>query len=180
MSYIPNIHIKGDKNAFLSKRSIDKFKDSIKNIKNNEIINESIQEIIKKYIKEGYTLNISIKENNIFFDIFQTSEKSHLSQKSKYLELKINELRQKRLSNVQLKYSKEKVIKSNKEDDKNKIKKVIEEYEKIKKLTKNPILNPIDVYKNKEQYRNIIKELHESFGENNPFGIYYKLLSDSL
>ena len=98
------------------------------------------------------------------------------------MELKIKELKQKRLSNVQVKYSKEKLIKSYNDNKDNKIKKVIEEYEKVKKLTRNPILNPVDldIYKNKEQYIHIIKELYESFGNNNPFGNYYKLLLESL
>lgn len=197
-SYFQNIHIKGDKNAFLSKRSIDKFKESIRNIRNiknnenNENMNEMLQEIIKKYIKKGYTVNISIKENNIFFDIIQTeilsnsesSQSSESSKYSKYLELKIKDLKQKRLSNAQLNHAKEKLInnENNENNENNKIKKVIEEYEKVKKLTKNPILNPLnlDIYKNKQQYINIIKELYESFGNNNPFGNYYKLLLESL
>jgi hypothetical protein len=185
-SYSPNIHIKGDKNAFLSKRSIDKFKESIKNINENvnENVNERLEEIIKKYIKEGYNVNISRKENNIFFDIYQNSLNSSQSQQSKYskhLELKIKELKQKRLSNDQIKYTKEKLINSSNNDN-DKIKKVIEEYEKVKKLTRNPILNPLDldIYKNREQYKHIIKELYESFGNNNPFGNYYKIFLESL
>lgn len=169
-----NIHIEGDKNAFISKRSIDKFKDFIKKDFQN---NQNIQNInsYSKFLKDDFEFYlIEIKDKDVKIGIRNTD----LNKKKKYLELKLNELRQKRMSNQQINYIKEKTIKKN--QDNQKIKNVLNEYENVKKLTKNPILNPVDVYKNKEQYKEIIKELIVTFGENNPFGRYYKLLLESI
>jgi len=168
-----NIHIEGDRNAFLSKKGIDKFKDLIR----KEFENQNIQNInsYSKFLKDNFEFYlIKIKDKDLKIGIRNTD----LNKKKKYLELKLNELRQKRMSQQQINYIKEKTIKKNQDNEK--IKNVLNEYENVKKLTKNPILNPLDVYKNKEQYKEIIKELVITFGENNPFGRYYKLLLESI
>jgi|Laugresu1bdmlbsd_1035121.scaffolds.fasta_scaffold05135_2 hypothetical protein len=176
-----NVYIEGDRTSFLSKRSIDKLKLYLKN-NLNSVTNECLKKISNQYLKNMYFLNLIDKnQNEIKLKIchFESNNQKILENK-RYLELKLNELRQKRMSHQQLDYIKEKTIKRNQNNEQ--IKKVFEEYENIKKLTKNPILNPTDVYKNKNknQYTPIVKELVESFGEHNPFGKYYKLLLQTI
>jgi hypothetical protein len=169
-----NVYIEGDRSSFLSKRSIDKLKLYLKN-NLDSITNESLKKISNQYLKDMYFLDLINKnDTEIKLKIYN----SQSNKNKKYLELKLNELRQKRMSQQQLDYIKEKTLKRDKNNEQ--IKKVFEEYENVKKLTKNPILNPTDVYKNKDQYRSIIKELVESFGEYNPFGKYYKILLQSI
>ena len=63
----------------------------------------------------------------------------------------------------------------------------VREYEKVRQLTKNPLLSPNEVYnknnENRYKYYEIVKNLTEhfkSFDDNNPFFLYYKILLDGI
>ena len=53
-----NVFIEGDRSLFVSKTAVDRFKTEIRNVKPDMIDST-------KYLKEGYSFDITTNENNI-------------------------------------------------------------------------------------------------------------------
>jgi hypothetical protein len=63
-----NVFIEGDRSLFVSKTAVDRFKTEIRNVKPDMIDST-------KYLKEGYSFDITINENNITAKIVNTEER---------------------------------------------------------------------------------------------------------
>jgi hypothetical protein len=62
-----NVFIEGDRSLFVSKTAVDRFKTEIRNVKPDMIDST-------KYLKEGYSFDITTNENNITAKIVNTEE----------------------------------------------------------------------------------------------------------
>lgn len=58
-----NIHITGDKDLFLSKSAVNRFKNDLRDVEDPYLLNQ------KKYLKEGFEFLFNEEEDNIFVDI---------------------------------------------------------------------------------------------------------------
>jgi hypothetical protein len=76
-----NVFIEGDRSLFLSKTAVDRFKSEVRG--NNSDNFDSVDS--SKYLKEGYTFNITKKENDITAKICNISE---LQMENKHKELR--------------------------------------------------------------------------------------------
>ena len=63
-----NVFIEGDRSLFVSKTAVDRFKTEIRNVKPDMIDST-------KYLKEGYSFDITTNENNITAKIVNNEEK---------------------------------------------------------------------------------------------------------
>lgn len=170
------------KEYFQSKNAISRLKSDLKSGVN--VIKE-----YSKYLKEGYMFTINKDDNDInrlqelssnakvsiIIKVIKIENNDDMLKKKMYFDLKMKELKEKRLSNNSQKNIVDKAkIKYNINDD------ILKLYYELKKYVDRPVLNPVDVYGNKEQYIPIIKELCLVFKGDNPYSKYYNMLLSSL
>jgi len=176
---VKSVLIEGDKSFFVSKAAIERFKRDLKNDDQEKLKNS-------EYFKEGWTyqllsnVNNEIKVNIINkLDIKVNNEPVkprvlEMSEHRQMLKNRIKELTNKRSNNNNLK-SKLK----NLPDD------LADAYKQVKKANLPvSIHDPADVLAKKDEYRNIIHTMIQSFGNykgpSNPVINYYKLLAKYL
>ena len=135
-----NVHISGDKSGFNSKSSVDKFKTSIKSVleKNEEL---NVEDLTKRYINTNFTLSVERKDDNIYANVMKRVEQS-TKENRELLKAKINLMKKSRTNSD---YYKAKS--GNVPED------IMEEYTKLKKLSKMPIPEPSEILENPEQYK---------------------------
>jgi hypothetical protein len=155
-----NIYIDGDKNAFNSKTSINKFKMFIKNNKTFDI-----QELQHKYIHYNYKLELVEKTNE--YIKFKVSVNDRNKNTDTLVKLK-----------DKLKLMKDIRIKN---DDIN----IDILYNKLKKLNANvPLPSPSDALKDPDKYKPIIASITATLSKkcnaNNNYIKYFKLLSEHI
>jgi len=165
------------KEYFQSKNAISRLKSDLKS--GVDVIKEC-----SKYLKEGYMFTINKDDNDKDSMIIKvinndnkirSEDEENRLKKKMYFNLKMKELKEKRFSNTLQKNIVEKAkVKHNINDD------ILKLYYELKKYVDRPILNPVDVYKNKEQYIPIIKELCSVFKGDNPYSKYYDMLLSSV
>jgi hypothetical protein len=170
------------KEYFQSKNAISRLKSDLKSGVN--VLKE-----YSKYLKEGYMFTINKDDNDInslqelrsnakvsmIIKVIKIENNDDMLKKKVYFDLKMKELKEKRLSNNSQKNIVDKAkVKYNINDD------ILKLYYELKKYVDRPVLNPVDVYGNKEQYIPIIKELCLVFKGDNPYSKYYNMLLSSL
>jgi len=174
-----NVIIEGDKTGFNSKNAVDKFKQEIK-LNNNFDLNE----LIKKYVKTGFLLELVEKTDNSYkFKIDKENsevekKEPQLSDKElqrKVLKAKINLMRQDRTNSV---YHKAKV-------NDNVPAEILNEYMKLKKISKMSIPEPNEILSHPEEYKSIVgmvlqNSMMNKLGSNHPYVRYFKLIADKL
>ena len=167
-----NVHIEGDKSNFLSKNAIDRFKDDLRNLRSLASIQDLYDQIDHtKYLKEGW--EYQIKSGNSKEIRIQLHEiKKDNSNVKKFLDLKLKQLKDKRMSQI----GQESMLHKKHKDHKD----VIDAYLSLKKISNKPILNPEDAYKNKEQYLPIVQELARTYQGYKDYEEYYRLLLASM
>lgn len=169
-----SINIIGKEN-FQSKNAISRLKNDLKTGTN--ILKE-----YSKYLKQGYMFTIHKDEtniNNIIIKVVNIEENDRNVKNKMYFEMKMKELKEKRLSENSQKNIFDKAI--NKAKLKYKIDdEILKLYYDLKRYIDRPILNPTDAYSNKEQYIPIIEELCAVFKGDNPYSKYYNMLLSSL
>lgn len=164
------VHIEGDKNYFVSKGAIDRFK---KDIRNNDI--EKLKE--NEYFKDGWTYEL-VSENELEFRVklinkIQGPRILPCDEKTQLLKSKIKKLRKDRLNHD--------IIKNKSIVPKD----LLNEYLALRKH-KLPIElhDPSVVLEKPEEYKNIIHTMVQSFGmfkgNNNPVINYYRSLAKHL
>jgi hypothetical protein len=173
------VYIEGNKNGFISKNSIDKFKKNIKLKLPTDNIN--IEEF-SQYIKYNYELKIIEKTNEyIRFNIEEKKVDIKISQnenEKKILHNKIKLLKSKRLnsSNIELK-SDTSIVPSS----------IMKEYLKLLKMIPNQMLipKPEEILSKPEEYKLTIPLfLNNSYvkklPKNHPYIKYFKLIAKEL
>jgi hypothetical protein len=168
-----NVHIEGDKSNFLSNKAVDRFKNDLRNLKSLASVQDLYNQIDHtKYLKEGWGYQIkSGNSQEIRIQLHQIEKKDNAKVK-KFLELKLKQLKDKRMSNV----GQESLLHKKNKDHKD----VIDAYLSLKKISNKPILNPDDAYKNKEQYLPIVQELVRTYQGKEKYEEYYRLLLTSM
>lgn len=169
-----NVHIEGDKSNFLSNKAVDRFKNDLRNLKSLTDVQDLYNQIDHaKYLKEGWGYQIkSGNSQEIRIELYEIQKKDDNAKVKKFLELKLKQLKDKRMSNV----GQESLLQKKHKDHKD----VIEAYLSLKKISNKPILNPDDVYKNKEQYLSIVQELVRTYQGQEKYEEYYRLLLASM
>lgn len=159
------------KEYFQSKNAIYRLKNDLKSGVN--VIKE-----YSKYLKDGYMFSIHKDDNdinNIIIKVLNIEENNRMIKNKKHFDLKMKELKDKRLSDSFQKNMFEKAKDKYKMDNE-----VLNLYYELKKYIDRPILNPLDAYNNKEQYIPIIEELCNVFKGDNSYNKYYTKLLSSL
>ena len=167
-----NVHISGDKSGFNSKSSVDKFKTSIKSVleKNEEL---NVEDLTKRYINTNFTLSVERKDNNIYANVMKRVEQS-TKENRELLKAKINLMKKSRTNSD---YYKAKS--GNVPED------IMEEYTKLKKLSKMPVPEPSEILENPEQYKPMLalvlgNTMMKQLSQSHPYVRYFKLLADKL
>ena len=168
-----NVHIEGDKSNFLSNKAVDRFKNDLRNLKSLTSVQDLYNQIDHtKYLKEGWGYQIkSGNSKEIHIQLYELENQDNAKVK-KFLELKLKQLKDKRMSNIGQESMLQKKHKDHKE--------VIDSYLSLKKISNKPILNPDDVYSNKQQYLPIVQDLVQTYKGYEGYEEYYKLLLASI
>jgi|APCry1669189000_1035189.scaffolds.fasta_scaffold10919_2 hypothetical protein len=168
-----NVHIEGDKSNFLSNKAVDRFKNDLRNLKSLTSVQDLYNQIDHtKYLKEGWGYQIkSGNAKEIRIQLHQIESQDNAKVK-KFLELKLKQLKDKRMSNS----GQESLLQKKHKDHKD----VIEAYLSLKKISNKPILNPDEAYSNKQQYLPIVQDLVKTYQGYEGFEEYYRLLLASM
>lgn len=174
MSEVKSVLIEGDKSYFVSKGAIDRFKRDLKNDDKEKLM-------MNDYFKDGWTYQLISNINNEIkvkvlnkLDIAGKPRALEATEKRQLLKNRLNEMRTDRFSQSTLK-TKLKTVPSD----------VADAYLSLKKA-KLPISihDPAEVFAKKEEYKNIVYTMIQSFGAfkgtNNPVINYYRLLAKHL
>lgn len=154
------------KDFFKSKNSMNRLKNDIKSGVN-------VAKEYSKYLKDGYLFCISSNSSNNSITVEVVEDKK--IKNKKYFELKMKELKDKRMTEQSQKNIFEKSkVKYNIDNE------ILKIYYDLKKYIDRPVLNPMDAYANKEQYIPIIEELCLVFNGDNIYSKYYNMLLSSL
>ena len=169
-----NVFIDGDKSNFISKLSINKFKQNVKQV-NFQL--DNLDNVSSLYLKPGYLFNLISHENdNYKFKIIKKPiEQDEKSKLRNLMRTKIHQLTNNRTNNT---YHKAKL--SGKVDDE-----ILEEYTKLKKVSKLPVPEPFDVINNPEKYKPIISmilnnEIMATLGKTHSYVKYFNLLANKI
>lgn len=174
-----NVIVEGDKTGFNSKNAVDKFKQAVKSSNNFDLV-----ELTKKYVKSGFLLEQVEKTDNSYKFMIgkentevekQEPQLSEKDQKRKMLKAKINLMRQDRTNSV---YHKAKA-------NDNVSSEILNEYMKLKQISKMPIPEPNEIFAHPEEYKPIISmvlqnSMMQQLGSNHPYVRYFKLIAEKL
>lgn len=174
-----NVIVEGDKTGFNSKNAVDKFKQAVKSSNNFDL-----SELTKKYVKTGFSLEQVEKTDNSYRFMIgkensevenKESQLNDKEEKRKMLKAKINLMRQDRTNSV---YHKAKANDSVPAE-------ILNEYMKLKKISKMPIPEPNEIFAHPEEYKPIISmvlqnSMMKQLGSNHPYVRYFKLVADKL
>ena len=96
-----NVHIEGDKSNFLSNKAVDRFKNDLRNLKSLTSVQDLYNQIDHtKYLKEGWGYQIkSGNSKEIHIQLYELENQDNAKVK-KFLELKLKQLKDKRMSNI--------------------------------------------------------------------------------
>ena len=181
-----NVFIDGDKSNFVSKLSINKFKQKVKQ---PDFQLDDLNNISSLYLKPKYLFHFISHENNDYkFEIIKKpkdtpkpkkpKETVEMDEKGKLRELmrsKINLMTKNRTNHD---YHKAKL--SGKVDDE-----ILEEYAKLKKVSKIPVPDPYEVINDPEQYKPIISmvlnnDIMNTLGKSHSYIKYFTLLANKI
>jgi len=186
---IKSIVIDGDKNGFLSKNCIHKFKLALKENNFNNLNN--LEQISKKFIKSNYKIEIINQSNDCLnlkinlIDLTSNTEKNEETSRETpnvesrtALKSKLNILKKSRLNNYNLVSNKKKL-------DVDVPKDILDEYAKLMKISKIPVPDPVEILQNPEQYKPMISmfinnKMMKQIGSSHPYSKYFKLLAKKL
>jgi len=173
-----NVIVEGDKIGFNSKNAVNKFKQEVKTTNNFDL-----SELSKKFVKTGFLLEqVEKTDNNYRFKISKEDSKADnepqiidKKEKQKILKAKINLMRQDRTNSV---YHKAKA-------NDNVPPEILNEYMKLKKISKMSIPEPNEILDHPEEYKHIISlvlqnSMMKQLGSNHPYVRYFKLIAEKL
>lgn len=172
-----NVHINGDRNAFLTKNAVDRFKNDIKKAALKEQ---------SAYFKEGWRFEYMNDENdnNIHIKLIkdekdEKEKKNEKVNKNKVLlQVRLSDLANQRKNENQLKHHLQKQKKS---DGKKVPEELIEAYLSAKKVTRNPVIDPTLVCDNLDGYWQHVNGTAQGCGNSsNPFASYYRMLQNYI
>jgi hypothetical protein len=169
-----HVFIDGDKSNFISKLSINKFKQKVKQ---SDFQLDDLDNVSSLYLKPGYLFNlISYENDNYKFKIIKKPiEQDEKTKLRNLMRSKIHQLTNNRTNNI---YHKAKL--SGKVDDE-----ILEEYTKLNKVSKLPVPEPFDVINNPEKYKPIISmilnnEIMATLGKTHSYVKYFNLLANKI
>ena len=196
-----SVCIEGDKSGFNSKTAIERFKSSVKSN-----LNFNLEEFTKKYVKPEYhlelvdktssqikfiidrvesintttnTLTTNNNSNNSTNNLPKVTESTNNSDevKNKHSELKAK-LKMMRNNRTNSDYHKAK-------SNKNVTDEILNEYIKLKKISKVPIPEPAEILDHPEEYTPVISSVLQNsmmkqLGSAHPYVRYFKLLAEKL
>ncbi len=159
MDNVVNVFISGDKDAFLSKGSVLRFKNDVR----TGVLKDS-----SDYLKKGWVYKISSREKNkvdvnLVLDMFDINSRKH-----ERLHEKLKQLKYKRMSrNNDNVYVKQNVPSH-----------IYDAYSKARdKMPMVQFMNPVDVIKNPSRYTTDIKTIVDTTTHlNNEYTAYYRAL----
>ena len=154
-----SVHIEGDRSQFLSKHSIDRFKNDLRG-------SESVDPV--KYFKTGWGYKIRTRDSDsIRIEIVQLKEEKS----SDILRSRIYEMKNKRISQDSVRLKMQKTVPAD----------IVDAYLVLKKTARVPIIDPRIVMSKPDEHHKQLGEIVKSFGNvTNPYVAYHKLLFTHL
>ena len=158
-----NVHIVGDKTVFVSKNAILRFKQDAR----RDNLGDA-----SEYLKEEWNYSISQKDGDLIASLFREvkedkKDKKGKGEKEQRLSSKIRALSEKRQSEKSISDSISKKL-----EQMNVPSSIIDSYAHLKKLG-NPIVSPVDIAANKEEYQKMISGMLPNMPPS-PYTDYYK------
>ena len=155
-----SVHIQGDRSQFLSKHSIDRFKNDLR-------ASETGVDPIK-YFKPGWGYQIQARDSDsIRIDIVQLKE----DKSSDILRSRLYEMKNKRISQDSVRMKMQKTVPVD----------IVDAYLDLKKTARVPIIDPRVVISKPDEHHKQLGEIVKSFGNvTNPYVAYHKLLFTHL
>jgi len=168
-----SVHINGDKSGFNSKAAVDKFKVAVKTIleKNDEF---NIEELNTRFINNNFTLTLEKKDATTVHATVVKKQQQTNNDNRDLLKAKINLMRKNRTNSD---YYKAKS--SNIPED------IMEEYTKLKKISKMPVPEPSEILAKPEEYKPMLamvlgNTMMKQLSQSHPYVRYFKLLAEKL
>lgn len=162
-----NVHIDGDRSAFLTKNAVDRFKNDLK----KEMVKDRTA-----YFKEGWGYENRNDENSIHIKLIKDEEKNEeknekVNKNKLLLQVRLSDLANQRKNENQLKHHLQK------NNNKKVSEELIDAYMKAKKVTRNPVIDPTLVCDNLDGYWQHVNGTVQGCGNaSNPFATYYRML----
>lgn len=173
MSHEKNVYINGDRNAFLTKNAVDRFKNDLK----KEIVKDP-----SAYLKDGwrYEFNNNNDNQHIHINLIkdENKDKKEISKNKVLLQVRLSDLANQRKNENQLRHH---LQKQKKNDGKKVPEDLIDAYLHAKKVTRNPIIDPTLVCDNLDGYWQHVNGTVQGVGNaSNPFANYYRMLQSYI
>ena len=165
------VEITGDKNGFVSKTAIDRFKQEIKSDDKFKL-----GELKKKYIKDDYQLTEESKSLvNYKFSVSKILQKDPLESKRELFRAKLHNMRQQRTNSF---YHKARAS-TNVPDD------ILREYKKLTQMSKVPIPEPSEILADPDQYRPIVSAvlgntMMKTLPKTHSYVKYFKMIAKEI
>lgn len=158
-----NIHINGDRDRFVSKQAIIRFKNALRELAQDGSIDKSL------YFKPGWGYQIQSRD-----DVSITVEIVELNKQKTSHDLLRDRLSNMKKSRVSLESVRAKMQKTVPRD-------IVDAYLDLKKRTRVPIMDPCVAVAKSDEYINELREMAKSFGDlDNSYTSYHKLLFSHL
>lgn len=168
-----SVHINGDKSGFNSKAAVDKFKVAVKAVlESNKELNT--EELSTRFINSNFSLTLEKKDATTVHATVATKQEQITKDNHELLRAKINLMKKNRTNSD---YYKAKS--GNVPDD------IMEEYTKLKKMSKMPIPEPSEILEHPEEYKPMLamvlgNSMMKQLGSTHPYVRYFKLLAEKL
>jgi len=168
-----SVHINGDKSGFNSKAAVDKFKVAVRAVlESNKELNT--EELSTRFINSNFSLTLEKKDATTVHATVAKKQEQTAKDNRELLKAKINLMRKNRTNSD---YYKAKS--GNVPDD------IMEEYTKLKKMSKMPIPEPSEILEHPEEYKPMLamvlgNTMMKQLGQTHPYVRYFKLLAEKL
>jgi hypothetical protein len=165
-----SIHIEGDRSKFISKNSVERFKNTLRELNKSNATDLSS---LDKYFKPGCGYRIKTlneKENSLTIEVVDITSANSVSSGNTSKNTLKNRLHNMKLQRISHAATRCNMTKTVPED-------ILKAYLDLKKVARIPIIDPQVAIAHQDEYRIRLRDLVKSFGEiANPYTNYHKLL----
>jgi hypothetical protein len=165
-----NVYVDGDKTGFNSKSAVDKFKQSVKQADDINVV-----ELANKYINKLYKLELVKKtDSEVRFNLTKLEVVAN-NDKRDLLRAKLNLMKNNRTNSDLHRARTSEVVPEE----------ILREYTKLKRMSKMPVPEPSEVLSKPDEYKQMLamvlgNEMMQKLGQTHPYVRYFKLLAEKL
>uniref|UniRef100_A0A6C0KHJ5 Uncharacterized protein n=1 Tax=viral metagenome TaxID=1070528 RepID=A0A6C0KHJ5_9ZZZZ len=162
-----SIHIEGDRSKFISKNSVERFKNTLRELNKSNATDLSS---LGQYFKPGCGYRIKAlneKENRLTIEVVDITPSNSASSAKNTLKNRLHNMKIQRISHAATRCNMTKTVPED----------ILNAYLDLKKVARIPIIDPQVAIAHQDEYRIRLRDLVKSFGDiANPYTSYHKLL----